>query len=511
MNEDCPLNNGENHKNFPLARRPSSAVEKAMPGAKRILSGMVADALALAKKQPPTKRVIRVLTCTGDQDMSQVWQEIIQEHLGSGYIVEVTDKGEVTEILELVNQQSFDIIIPLINNILAPIPVDFDGNYFENRVRKAVELFTRLKAQFDIPIIALCGAEPNFNLPERLKLGGIDAFFWYDRAFFDSLHTEFLPAVETALKIPRDTSTPALAKAEPPVKPILSMLVGGGIIDGYAGLFEDILRLYLDGQYNLKVMARDNAVELIKLAERQPFDLFIIILNNVWQDLDKIQLDATDGEMWGDRVMFLKRLKMQFGKPIIALSGIETIEMSERSKRAGADVFLSLSEIGSVKGFQNEFLPALEAALKIKIPRDAVMQDESMPSKIRSPKIVVIDENPFPVELMGRAIKLWFKTVELKTFQNRSEGLQEISRLNPDLLILEIVNDNKLDFNTLQILADRKVAYPIVVTSGLESPRLAVDEFATKGLNVTFLPKPFTTETFLRILEAKLKILRDST
>jgi DNA-binding NarL/FixJ family response regulator len=209
----------------------------------------------------------------------------------------------------------------------------------------------------------------------------------------------------------------ALAKADPPVKPILSMLVGGGIIDGHAGLFEDILRPYLESQYNLKVMARDNAVELIKLAEQQPFDLFIIILNNVWQDLDKIQLDATDGEMWGDRVMFLKRLKMQFGKPIIALSGIDTIEMSERSKRAGADVFLSLSEIGSVKGFQNEFLPALETALKIKIPRDAAMRNETMSPKTHPLKIILVDDENFVLDAMEMVILDKFKNVTVQKFR----------------------------------------------------------------------------------------------
>src|SRR5665213_2935110 len=35
---------------FALARKPSSAVEKAAPRVKRILSGMVADTLALTKK-----------------------------------------------------------------------------------------------------------------------------------------------------------------------------------------------------------------------------------------------------------------------------------------------------------------------------------------------------------------------------------------------------------------------------------------------------------------------------
>ena len=47
MNEGRPLHNGENHNHFPLVRRPPSAIEKAAPGAKRILAGMVGDVLAL--------------------------------------------------------------------------------------------------------------------------------------------------------------------------------------------------------------------------------------------------------------------------------------------------------------------------------------------------------------------------------------------------------------------------------------------------------------------------------
>jgi len=40
-------------ENFALVPRPSGALEKAEPGARRILSGMVADTLALTKKEPP--------------------------------------------------------------------------------------------------------------------------------------------------------------------------------------------------------------------------------------------------------------------------------------------------------------------------------------------------------------------------------------------------------------------------------------------------------------------------
>lgn len=41
-----------NEKNdFALVRKPSSAVEKAAPGAKRILSGMVADTIILVESR----------------------------------------------------------------------------------------------------------------------------------------------------------------------------------------------------------------------------------------------------------------------------------------------------------------------------------------------------------------------------------------------------------------------------------------------------------------------------
>ena len=55
MNEGHPLNNGENHNDFSLVRRPSSAVEKAAPGAKRVLAGMVAETLALARSKSNTQ------------------------------------------------------------------------------------------------------------------------------------------------------------------------------------------------------------------------------------------------------------------------------------------------------------------------------------------------------------------------------------------------------------------------------------------------------------------------
>src|ERR1039458_4430087 len=52
-------------ENFALVRKPSSAVEKAAPGAKRVLSGMVKDMLAMARANSITHSDLDALVLEG--------------------------------------------------------------------------------------------------------------------------------------------------------------------------------------------------------------------------------------------------------------------------------------------------------------------------------------------------------------------------------------------------------------------------------------------------------------
>jgi TPR repeat protein len=61
--------------NFALVRKASSAVEKAAPGAKRILSGMVADSLALASSKEVT---------VSDEQVENWFQTGLKHHFGQG-------------------------------------------------------------------------------------------------------------------------------------------------------------------------------------------------------------------------------------------------------------------------------------------------------------------------------------------------------------------------------------------------------------------------------------------
>jgi hypothetical protein len=105
---------------FALVPKPPSALEKTEPGAKRILSGIVSDTLALAKK-PPVKRVFRVLTCSNEEAIRGTIQIVVQGYLGETCAVIVTDRAHGSEILEFVQQQPIDLIVGHLGNIIGPL------------------------------------------------------------------------------------------------------------------------------------------------------------------------------------------------------------------------------------------------------------------------------------------------------------------------------------------------------------------------------------------------------
>ncbi|MGC9944013.1 MAG: response regulator [Verrucomicrobiota bacterium] len=314
MSEDHPLNKGEKHNSFPLVSRPSSAVEKAAPGAKRIISGMVAETLALAKRQS-----LRIVITDDEPMFLELYELIIRD-----FCKEVTflKFGNAEKALQELSREEPDLLIADVNN----------GGKLS--VHEMLRLLADRKAKFPILVISGTASEEDVRQCAGSEL---NVSFMSKPFQPKALWT----VLETALKTRRDADTPAIGEKKDQVKKVFSVLVGGGIIDNHAELYGLWLQSQLADQYDLRVAARDNAVELIRLAEQQPFDLFMVILNNVWQDLDKIELEPSDGGSWGDRIMLLQRLKSQFGKPIIALSG-RWEEMESRTKRAGADAFLPL-------------------------------------------------------------------------------------------------------------------------------------------------------------------------
>ena len=122
------------------------------------------------------------------------------------------------------------------------------------------------------------------------------------------------------------------------------------------------------------------------------------------------------------------------------------------------------------------------------------------------PRIVVVDDEDWFLEMVERLIQSWFGEVTMLTFQNRDEAWQELLRADPDLLITDMNNDNvpgrtqyfgMSGWKMLPLLAEKKAKYPILVVSGsfsMEGVENKARQYAGPDLNVSFLAKHFTTE-----------------
>jgi TPR repeat protein len=140
-------------------------------------------------------------------------------------------------------------------------------------------------------------------------------------------------------------------------------------------------------------------------------------------------------------------------------------------------------------------------------------------------RIVLIDDEEWRLELWQEVISRFFHNVTAQSFQNPEKGWDHLSRTNPDLLITDDIMDYPMGFrgdtanrfngeDIVRRLAERKVTYSIIVFSGWDGPETQqwVSEYAARGLNVVlhrYLQHHDVVETFVRVLEAALKISRD--
>lgn len=454
MNEDQTQNPGDKLNGFALVRKPSSAVEKAAPGAKRILSGMVADTLALVKKETVRKsRPHRIIIVNDEEGPRRALALILRSWFPNANVQLFQHSDEAS--LELL-ETAPDLLIA--------------GN---SAVVSGGEEMVRRLAQYKVayPIVVFSAWEMTEQWVCELAGEGMKISFLSLPFDFTSLRKALKAA---GFEISHETTVPdeVTPRKTSPFRIVLvddedwfTEMVEGVICSRYEGVAVSTFN--------------DPNKGWLELMQTTP-DLLIV--------------DGVMGSSNGDEIV-RRLVDRKVTYPILVVSGFLDTEKWEFAE----------------KNPQISFLPkpfTLEQ-LCTELSKHLAAYIHRQPAQKRPPLIVVMDENPGPVELMEVAIKHSFKNAVLQTFRDRSEGLRQLSALNPDLLIVEIVNAGKLDFKTLQSLADGKVTYPIVVTSGLEEPRLAVSAYASKGLDVTFLPKPWKVENFIAVLEAALKIARD--
>jgi DNA-binding NtrC family response regulator len=168
--------NGQN--DFALMRKPSSAVEKAAPGAKRILSSMVADALTLARKARP----IRIIMVNDERSVNVTFDFVIRSWFKD--VVVLSFDNAITALEEL-SRTDFNL---LITDDIMP------GMRGEEFCRNLLE---RGGAY---PIIVNSPWQPTEQWVQKFAKHRLNVLFLPLPCDIENL----LKALETALKIPRN-------------------------------------------------------------------------------------------------------------------------------------------------------------------------------------------------------------------------------------------------------------------------------------------------------------------
>src|ERR1017187_6181866 len=126
----------------------------------------------------------------------------------------------------------------------------------------------------------------------------------------------------------------------------------------------------------------------------------------------------------------------------------------------------------------------------------------ALTKKVRSFRIVHIDDEDWLLEMVGMAIRAKFKNVVIDTFQNGNKAWEELLRADPDLLITDLLNNNvpgrtgsfgMNGYELLPLLAKKDVNYPILVLSGSlsrEGYEFRTKQLAGPNLHVSLLKKP---------------------
>jgi two-component system response regulator (stage 0 sporulation protein F) len=90
----------EETDNYPLLPRAPGALEKAEPDAKRALSGMVADTLALVKKEPPrSQRPLRIVSVDDEDCRLKIVEIIISRNFNGVTVQSFRDAEEAWQEL----------------------------------------------------------------------------------------------------------------------------------------------------------------------------------------------------------------------------------------------------------------------------------------------------------------------------------------------------------------------------------------------------------------------------
>jgi DNA-binding response OmpR family regulator len=108
----------------------------------------------------------------------------------------------------------------------------------------------------------------------------------------------------------------------------------------------------------------------------------------------------------------------------------------------------------------------------------------------RSPRIAICDDEAQMRSLFAKALRGWFVDPSIVEFDDGDVLLQDIHRVQPDLLMTDLNHLGCNHITMLEVLAERRVGFPILVISGKGSGYITELQRLTALLNLSWIHKP---------------------
>ena len=270
----------------------------------------------------------------------------------------------------------------------------------------AYDFIASLKQDFNKPIFVISNEGVyilNHASIAKFKSAGVNALFGIPFS-----PDEFQIALKTYLKVPNISfpESNEITTQKERIRPFKVVIVNDE--EGPLRSFEIVLQSSFN---NVKILTFENPAE-------------------AWQELLQSDPDLliTDDRMAGVSGLEICQslLARQATYPVIMHSAFEPTEPEWVRKLAGGGLNISFLHVPCDV---ESILKAVESALKI--PRVQIEQSLGLSPQFfvnkRTLKIVILDENSFPPELMEVVIKQSFQNAIVQTFRERGKGLLELS------------------------------------------------------------------------------------
>lgn len=296
------------NNDFALVPRAPSSLEKAEPGAKRILSSMVADTLALVKKDSLQKPIFTALL--GLDHFAGMMELVLASKLGETHNLRFFYFARSSELLKLAEEHPFDLVFMYIGNIVWDI-ASTDGSWCG-----AGGILGGLKARYGKPIVATQGLE----LSAELEARGV--IFLSAPFTIESFWARLQPQLAAPVNVESFKGTFSVATC--------------GICPDHGWvtwLFRSFLQEILGSEYVVTLHFFPCARQWE--ATSDCYDLLVIFLNP-W-----LRHPQKDGEV--DVAELLAELKAKSQRPVIVLTngGRYGLDPAAGFQQAGADGFFS--------------------------------------------------------------------------------------------------------------------------------------------------------------------------